>query len=89
MCGSVSRASNSWILAQVTIPGLHFSSGHDLRSSQSMIPGLSPVLGSALSVEPAYDSLSPHLCHAHTPTPRLLVLNKNRQNEETGDMSQM
>ena len=35
-------------------PALDFSSGHDLRVLES-----SPTLGSALSMEPAWDSLPP------------------------------
>ena len=43
-------------------PALDFGSGHDLRVVRS-----SPTLGSVLSTEPAWDSLSilPPLAHAH------------------------
>ena len=41
----------------VECPALDFSSGHDLRVEES-----SPTLGSALSMEPAWDSLPTLLC---------------------------
>lgn len=46
-------------------PTLDFRWGPDLRGVRS-----SPVLGSALIVEPAWDSLPPHLC---SPTPALYL----------------
>ena len=43
----------TWMAHLVEHPTFDFSSGHDLR-----VVGLSPTPSSALSMEPAYDSLS-------------------------------
>jgi len=43
----------TWVAQLVKHPTLDFSSGHDLRVIRS-----NPALGSVLSVEPAWDSLS-------------------------------
>ena len=45
-----------WVAQLVKQLTLDFGSGHDLRVVRS-----SPTLGFALSMEPAWDSLSPHL----------------------------
>ena len=51
--GQEARSSGAWVIQSVKRPALDFSSGHDLRVLRS-----SPTTGSALLMEPAYDSLS-------------------------------
>ena len=59
-------SAGAWVAQSVERLTLDFSSGHDLR-----VMGSSPALGSVLSMEPAWNSLSP-LCsapaHTHTHT---------------------
>ena len=52
-------------------PTLDFGSGHDLR-----VVRLNLLLGSMLSMEPAWDSLSPSLC---APYLHLLSLQKKKK----------
>lgn len=55
----------TWMAQSIKHPTLDFRWGPDLRGVTS-----SPMLGSALIVEPAWDSLPPHLC---SPTPALYL----------------
>ena len=48
---------DAWVAQLVECLAIDFGSGHDPR-----VVGSSPVLGSALNVEPAWDSLSLFLC---------------------------
>ena len=59
-----------WVAQSGEYPTLDFSSGHALR-----VTGSSPMLGSALSVESAGDSLSPSHS-APRPTHALSKINK-------------
>ena len=43
----------AWVAHSAECPSLDFGSGHDPR-----VMGLSPMLGSVLSMKPAWDSLS-------------------------------
>ena len=66
---------DAWVAQLVEGPALDFSSGHDLR-----VTGLGPESASALSLEPAKDSLS--LCPPRLPTSFSIKKKKKKKKEK-------